>query len=176
MYPIMGRNTERVTVYCIAQTIPMLLWVPRFYMRAHEVTTATSRWHGSQRQYVPTSWAIFTQYILQVLGGMDAMGIEVSRNSLLNLHRFDKRVLCKQMEVRALGATLFSMLNAACTLSTYGLYFIAVSQSTESWLQAVMQLVLLLMLDVAWIGRNVRRMYARMIEENATLEVILSRR
>jgi hypothetical protein len=43
-----------------------------------EFTSPTNRWHGYQHQYAQTSWGIFTLYTVQILGGIDAMGIEVS--------------------------------------------------------------------------------------------------
>ncbi|KAF5312396.1 hypothetical protein D9619_002323 [Psilocybe cf. subviscida] len=68
-------------------------------------------------------------------------------------------------EIRVLGSVFFSIINAICTLSTYALYFIAALKSTTSWLQAVVQILLLVLPDVVGITRNVGRLVSCLKED-----------
>ncbi|KAF5312008.1 hypothetical protein D9619_002326 [Psilocybe cf. subviscida] len=114
-------------------------------------------WHGYNHRFIPTSWCVCTLYIAQMLGGINPITIE--------------------KETRALGSVLFSIINAICTLSTYGLYFIAVLQSTASWLQAVVQLLLLVLPDVVGVGRNVGQAVAHLKkDEPGTLDTVITAR
>ncbi|KAF5313135.1 hypothetical protein D9619_002321 [Psilocybe cf. subviscida] len=104
-------------------------------------------WHGSQRQYTPTSWCISTAYTMQFLGGINAAGVEY--------------------QMQALGVVVFSLVNAAVTISTCLLYFVTVCHSTASWPHALVQLLFLALPDAIDIVKNTRRVYTTMIEERA---------
>lgn len=66
---------------------------------------------------------------------------------------------------------MFSITNAAVTLSTYLLCFLAVRQSTGSWTQAVVQLLFISVPDCMDNAKNILHVYTKILEERAKVGI-----